>query len=329
MKQLPLGKRLLGAFAIPVGTLLIFVLLCAVRGVPFIASAGHVELLARSIATVSLTSFALSLNLNSGRFDFSLGSIALLSSVISASITLKFGLSAPMMLCISFAAGLLLGVVSGLLYILLRLPAIIMSLGVTLLYEALAFILTDGKGVSFGTYTRLTAFSSRVFNMVLVTAAAVLFMIFTFDHTAFGYNYRALRFGQKVTVNTGVHECSNAVLCYTISGAMMGVEGYIAACLSGTINMALNFSSIGVMFTAFLPMFIGGFIGRFINEHIGMVLGAATSAIISLGFVRLGLATEVQSLVSAFVLVLFLIYLNNEATILNFVSHRGKKEKTV
>lgn len=326
MKQLPLGKRILGAFAIPAGTLLIFVLLCAVQGVPFIASEGHLELLARSVATVSLTSFALSLNLNSGRFDFSLGSIALLSSVISSSLTLKFGWSAPAMLCISFMAGLALGAISGLLYILLRLPAIITSLGVTLLYEALAFILTDGKGVSFGTYTQLTSFSSNVINMLLVTAAATAFMIFAFDHTLFGYNYSALRFGQKVAVNTGVHERGNAVACYMIAGAMMGVEGYIAACLSGTINMALNFSSIGVMFTAFLPMFIGGFIGRFINEHIGMVLGAATSAFISLGFVRLGLSTEIQSLVSAFVLVLFLIYLNNETKILHFFRHRKQQE---
>ena len=326
MKQLPLGKRILGAFAIPVGTLLIFVALCAVRGVPFVASVGHLELLARSVATVSLTSFALSLNLNSGRFDFSLGSIALLSSVISASLTLKFGLSAPAMLAISFVTGLALGTISGVLYILLRLPAIITSLGVTLLYEAMAFILTDGKGVSFGTYTQLTAFSSNIVNMLIVTAVAAAFMIFAFDHTMFGYNYSALRFGQKVTVNTGVHERSNAVLCYMIAGAMMGVEGYIAACLSGTINMALNFSSIGVMFTAFLPMFIGGFIGRFINEHIGMVLGAATSAFISLGFVRLGLSTEIQSLVSAFVLVLFLIYLNNETKMLHFFTRRKKQE---
>ena len=313
MKQLPLGKRILGAFAIPVGTLLIFVALCAVRGVPFVASVGHLELLARSVATVSLTSFALSLNLNSGRFDFSLGSIALLSSVISASLTLKFGLSAPAMLAISFVTGLALGTISGVLYILLRLPAIITSLGVTLLYEAMAFILTDGKGVSFGTYTQLTAFSSNIVNMLIVTAVAAAFMIFAFDHTLFGYNYSALRFGQKVTVNTGVHERSNAVLCYMIAGAMMGVEGYIAACLSGTINMALNFSSIG-------------FIGRFINEHIGMVLGAATSAFISLGFVRLGLSTEIQSLVSAFVLVLFLIYLNNETKMLHFFTRRKKQE---
>lgn len=325
MKQRSIINRIIGAAVIPAGTLLIFVILCALQGTAFVASAGHLQLLARSVATVTLTSYALSLNLNSGRFDFSLGSIALLSSVISASLTLRLGLGPAAMLAISFVAGLALGAVSGLLYVVLRLPAIITSLGVTLLYEALAFILTDGKGVSFGTYPELTAFSSSIPNMVIVTVLAALFMTAAFDHSLFGYHYSALQHGQRVSVHTGIHERSNAVACYTIAGAMMGIEGYIAACLSGTITMSLNFGSISVMFTAFLPMFIGGFIGRFINRHVGMVLGAMTSAFISLGFVRLGLATEVQSLVSAFILVLFLIYLNNETTILG-AFRRGHKE---
>ncbi len=327
MKKMSWQKRSIGTLAIPGGTLLIFLLLCAIKGVPLIASAGHLQLLARSVATVTLTSFALSLNLNSGRFDFSLGSVALLSSVISASFAVKYSLSAGQMLLISLAAGLLLGLFSGILYVVLRLPAIITSLGVTLLYEAFAFIYTDGKGVSFGTYQNLTAFSSDIKALLLVTVISTIFMMLAFDYSVFGYHYRALRFGQKISCDTGLKEVGNAIGCYAISGVLMGMEGYITACLSGTIQMSLNFGSIGVMFTAFLPMFIGSFIGRFINEHVGIVLGALTSGILSLGFVRLGLSTETQSLVSAFVLVLFLIYLNNEYRILTFFTRKQAMKK--
>lgn len=42
------------------------------------------------IAIVMITTIALSINLNSGRFDFSLGSMALLSSAIGAKITYSF-----------------------------------------------------------------------------------------------------------------------------------------------------------------------------------------------------------------------------------------------
>lgn len=195
------------------------------------------------------------------------------------------------------------------------------------MYEALAYIYTDGKGVSFGTIKKLTAMSSNVVFMIAVIVIGIIVMTVLFDHSQFGYRYRALKNGQKVAVNTGIKEVPNAIVCYVIAGGLMGVQGYISGCVSGTIQMALNFGTIGVMFTAFLPMFIGGFIGRFINEHIGMVLGAATSAFISLGFVRLGLSTEVQSLVSALVLVIFLIYLNNEYKILSFFTKQKAEKK--
>lgn len=316
-------KKVFGIAAIPVGTLLIFYIICAVKGIAFFETSNHVLIFSRSVATVTLTTFALSINLDSGRFDFSLGSIALLSSVIGSSIAVENGLSAPVMLLITLITGIILGAFSGALYVLLKLPAIITSLGVTLMYEAGAFIVTGGFGVSFTTNTELTQFSGSIFNMIIVVVIALIFMIAVFDYTKFGFNYYALKDGQKVAVNTGVKEKMNAILCYAISGAMMSIVGYINASLTGTIQMSMNFSSITAMFTAFLPMFIGGFIGRFSETHIGMVLGAATSAIISLGFVRLGLTSEAQSMVSAIVLVVFLIYLNNEHSIIALFT--GKK----
>ena len=70
--------------------------------------------------------------------------------------------------------------------------------------------------------------------------------------------------------------------------------------------MALNFGSIGIMFTAFLPMFIGGWIGRYINKRIGIMLGAVSMALISLAYARFDTASSVQSIISALLLVLFL-----------------------
>ena len=108
-------------------------------------------------------------------------------------------------------------------------------------------------------------------------------------------------------METGIHEVGNALGCYAVSGALMGVVGFISMANTGSQQMALNFGSIGIMFTAFLPMFIGGWIGRYINKRIGF-----------------DTASSVQSIVSALLLVLFLIYLNNEFAILS--KFRKKQE---
>lgn len=304
-------KRIKGIMIIPAATFLIMIILCGIKGIRLFETEGNWILFFRAAAAVMLTTFALSINLNSGRFDFSIGAVSLLSSVISASICIQMGLSTGVMLVISLAAGALLGMISGVVYVLVKLPPIIVSLGMALFYEGVAFAVTKGYGVSFVANAELTRFPG-VLNYILVIVASLATIIFLFDYTKFGYDYKALLSGQRVSVNTGIKEVPNTIFCYVITGALMGVVGFLSATNTGTIQMALNFGSIGVMFTAFLPMFIGGFIGRFCNEKIGYLMGAVTTAFISLMYARLNVDSSIQQIVTALILVCFLIYLNNE-----------------
>lgn len=322
-KSKGLIKKGLGIIVIPFTAFLIVWGICCFNHISLFASAGNWIAFFRAIASVMLTTLALSINLNTGRFDFSIGAVALFSSVISAQICIVFQLPGLAMLLISILTGLLLGVLSGTVYVVTKLPPIIVSLGVTLFYEGAAFAVTDGYGVSFVANKELTGFPG-IRNYILVIIAALTVVIVIFDYTSFGYRYRALLSGQKVSVNTGILEVPNAIGCYAIAGALMGTVGFISATNTGTIQMSLNFGSIGVMFTAFLPMFIGGFIGRFCNERIGYLLGAVTTAFISLAYARLKVDSSVQQIVTALILVLFLIYLNNENKIASLCT-AGKK----
>lgn len=317
--------KIFGIGTIPVATLLVMLLLCASRNVALFESELSWRTFLQAVASVMLTTFALSINLNSGRFDFSIGSISLLSSVISARICIRMGLSTPWMLAISIGAGIVLGVLSGLVYVCIKLPPIIVSLGITLFYEGMAFTITKGKGVNFVTNLELTSFP-KVVNYLILIGVALVIVIFLFDYTKFGYDYKALLSGQKVAVNTGIREIGNAVACYAIAGGLMGVVGFISATKNGNIMMSLNFGSIGVMFTAFLPMFIGGFIGRFCNERIGYLLGAVTTALISLMYARLNVDASIQQIVTALILVGFLIYLNNEGKLKSLIRRRPAHE---
>ncbi len=328
MKQgrLKMGIRIVGTIAIPVLAFLITMGMCRINGLSLFESEGNWIAFFRATASVMLTTFALSINLNSGRFDFSIGAIALLASVIGARICVATGWNVYVMLILTILCGVALGAISGLIYVLTKLPPIIVSLGVTLLYEGAAFAITGGNGVSFVSNTRLTGFPGVV-NYLVVICIGLLFVIFIYDYTKFGYEYKALLSGQEVAVNTGIKEIPNTVGCYMIAGGLMGVVGFLSATNTGTIQMALNFGSIGVMFTAFLPMFIGGFIGRFCNEKIGYLLGAMTTAFISLMYARLKMDSSVQQIITAVVLVVFLIYLNNEKKIIELTLIRKRLQE--
>ena len=97
----------------------------------------------------------------------------------------------------------------------------------------------------------------------------------------------------------------------------MGTVGFLQAARNTYISTnVLNFGSISIMFTAFLPMFIGGFIGRFSNDKLGYLLAGLSMSLLNSLFAQLSLIgildTSTRSIVEAVLLVIFLIFLNNE-----------------
>lgn len=325
-----IGFRTAGTLAIPVAFTAVILIICAVNGCMILTNATLFADFVCYAAIVTLTTFALSINLGSGRFDFSLGSMATLSAALGAKMTyamLSGGTgSAIVMLLICLAVGAVLGAVSGALYVVLRLPPIITSLGVTLVYEGIIYITNNGAYIMTEVQnSSMTAFTSNWYFPAIVIAVALALMYFIFDRTKFGYDYKALREGQKVSVNTGIREIPNAIGCYVICGVLMGAVGFIQAARNTNINTGvLNFGSISIMFTAFLPMFIGGFIGRFSNDKLGYLLAGIVMSLLNSMFAQLTLIglvdSSTRSIVEAVLLVLFLIFLNNEQTCKDLVS---------
>lgn len=325
-------KKIAGTIGIPVLTFLILEAICLAHGNNIITNMKSFDNFVVYTAIVMLTTIALSINLNSGRFDFSLGSMAALSSIIGAKISYAVlgggSGSAVLMLLLTIVAGAVLGLLSGGVYVLLRIPPIITSLGVTLIYEGIMYTLTNGKYLM--KEVQNSSMSGFVGTWVYAAIIIVLILILTiaiFDYTQFGYDYRALKDGQKVAVNTGIHEISNAVICYTICGALMGIVGFLSAARNTTINGGqLNFGSISIMFTAFLPMFIGSYIGRYSNEKLGFLLAAICMSLLNSTFAVLSnvVTASMQSIINAVLLMVFLIYLNNEKLLVKILFGRRK-----
>lgn len=322
------SKRIFGTLIIPVLALAVMEIMCLSHGSHVIANSKSFDNFIIYTAIVMITTIALSINLNSGRFDFSLGSMAALSAVIGAK--LSFSVlhggkgSALLMLCITIVAGAVLGLVSGILYVSLRIPPIITSLGVTLIFEGILYTLTSGKYVM--EEVQNSSMSSFVGTWIYAACIILIVLVFTivlFNYTKFGFDYSALKNGQKVSVNTGIKEVGNAIACYVICGTLMGIVGFLNAARNTNINGGqLNFGSIAIMFTAFLPMFIGAYIGRFCDEKVGFLLAAIVMSLLNSTFAVYSneVTASMQSIINAVLLVAFLIYLNNENLLRRIIS---------
>ncbi len=334
-KTMGLGARALRALAIPVGVALILNGACLAAGRSLISNAAGFNNFVIYAAIVMITTMTLDINLNSGRFDFSIGSVAVLSSIIAAKVAYAVSGgagNAALMLAVGVAVGAVLGFASGVLYVALRIPPIITSMGVTLVYEGISYTLTSGKYLNAEVQNAsMTTFTS---SWVPAAAIALVFLaaLVLLDHTRFGYEYRALRAGQGVAVSTGIREVPNAIACYAICGALMGVVGFLQAARSATINgTSLSFGSISIMFTAFLPMFVGGYIGRYSNDKLGFFLAALCISMLNSFFATFSneLSASVQSIISAVLLVAFLIFLNSGELMASLRARRGASAKEV
>ena len=92
------------------------------------------------------------------------------------------------MLVITIAAGAVLGMVSGLIYVTLRIPPIITSLGVTLIYEGVMYTLTSGQYVMTEVQnSSMSGFVGPWLYAAIIIAVVLVLSILLFDYTCLLY----------------------------------------------------------------------------------------------------------------------------------------------
>lgn len=323
-------SRLLGIAALPVISVLVMLILCALCGASLFVGgvASNVSSFFKNICYFSLLCFAVSINLHTGRMAFDVGAIIVLSTVLGFISGIAAGDSIIAALLVAAAVGCLLNLLSGALYILLRLPMMIVSLGTTLIYEAIAYWIVRQYAyngnveilqIKRALTPSLCAFSANILSMIIISIAATILMTLLFHYTKFGYDYRALQGGQKIAVNTGIREIPNALVCYAVSGLLLGVAGIVNYSYASAVQPTLNFGTVSIMFECFCPLFFGGFINRFINKSSAIFIGVISYSLIQIGLGQIQIAKNwnnyVIPLINAAILVIFMIYQTNEGII--------------
>ena len=339
-------KRVIGITVIPIVCLVISLIMCASFGTTLFKDTNSLSTYIYGTVYLTLIAFAVSVNLHTGRFDFSVGSMITLTSTIVIVLACNGWDNMGVLLLIALVSGAAAGFISGGLYLILRLPPMICSLGVTLLYEALAYVIAGGSEQNNvimknqATSNIMKAFvgaggKNPIF-LILILATAVIFMIVIFYYTKFGYDYRALQSGQKIAVNTGANEYLNTIICYVISGTMAGAAGMLFGCqIQYTrVSAYLNFGTVDKMFVAFCPLFFSGLVMKYCNKQVAILISVLGYEFLQLAFgnmsaVNTTFTSTIYGIINSIILVLFLIYLNNENKVIEIVTLKKflKKEE--
>lgn len=280
-----------------------------------------------------LIAMAMACNMINDRWDFSMGIICVCSSFISAPIAkaLSAGIlegnkksTAPswVLLLVCILVCMCLCLINALLYLILKVPALVISIGVMLVYETLVRIVNGGSGA------RMSGINYTLFGRSpwIYIIAIIVFLIFAFIYTftKFGYNVRSLGNNQIIANNIGVNEKKNVILSYLLCGFILGVAAVVNVGLKGNIEASSTFNNnMGMMFQAFPAVFIGLYLSRYTNFMVGIFIGAFCIKMMTSGVLALGLPSAVQDIGVGAFLFFFIALTTNQGRFLDWSARKA------
>jgi len=229
--------------------LLVMTLVFGVINPSFFSGKNTTNLL-RQVVPIMIIGIGQSFVMITGGIDLSIGSVAGMSSMISATLMTKGGMDPWVASGITLAACCLVGLVNGMLVSLTKLPAFIATLGTMIIARGIAQLAngnmnTDGIPESADGFKSIFYYGDTLglFNPIWI--GIILFLIFAFilgktctgRHTyAIGSNYEAAKL-------SGVNVVVAETKVYVFSAFLAGIVGLMLTAQSGmgTMNAGMSY----------------------------------------------------------------------------------------
>lgn len=129
----------------PVGVYLVFFILCRALHAGAFGSPSSIRMVLIQAVPATLIAWAMSANLTSKRWDFSVGNMMIVTCLAGVPLAQKLNLGAWGLLVFVTLFGVLFGLANGVLYVTVRIPTLLLSVGMMKVYECLGYLIRDGK----------------------------------------------------------------------------------------------------------------------------------------------------------------------------------------
>jgi len=302
-----IAMRILKSMVMPIIIFFIFFTATRLQGITTFGSIASFGSLMKQCIVLYIIALALSINMQSNRWDFSMGASLMLTCIISGNICIQHGLSVGVFLVFCVILSMLLSVVVGIVYVLIKIPPLIVSLGILMIYESLTGVLFNSGGIVLYSFTNLTVFGRAPYIYILLVVALVVYEFVT-QYTRFGHDMKSLAGGQAIAVHIGVKEKKNIILAFLLSGFFIGLAAVIYVSINGQVKPALSLSSTSILFAAITPTIMGMYFAKFSNMPVGIFIGTFSLQLFTNGLIALGMNQSIQSIVAGVFLVVFVIF---------------------
>ena len=303
-------KNLISKYALMLAVpILLFVVLSIIfHGV---LGTNNIPSLMQQAVAPAILGWGVLFNIKVGNWDFSVGSVVLLSAIIGGNIAvrLNWGFAGLLIFCLLVAV--LAGVVVGLVYYFLKIPTIITSIGMLLIYESISSYAFEGQGIYLTGWNLL---GNTEIVIIAIVAAATAYLIFY--RSSIGYNVRAVGNNMNIAAQNGLNVYRVKAVAIAIAGLFAGLYAFISLGTSGVQKTVSSMGTMGTCFDAMMCVFVGMSITRRGNLVAGIFCGSLVMQLVKLALMAIGIPSEYNSIFIAIFVLIFMTmdaYTNNRA----------------
>ena len=286
-------KEFLTHYGRQFGTLIGLGLLCAVLWAltPYFLTPSNLLNVLQQVSINAVVAVGMTFVIISAGIDLSVGSMVAFSGVVLAS-ALQAGLPVPLAIAAGLGAGVLCGLVNGLLITYGRLPPFISTLGMMSVARGAALVYTNGRPISgFDQGFRTLATGEVLFIPVPVVFMAGIYVAghFLLTRTKLGRYTYAIGGTEEATRLSGVNVRFHKTVVYALSGLTSGIAAIV---LTARLNSAQPIAGLMYELDAIGGTSLMGGEGTLV----GTLIGALIMGVLRNGLNLLGVSSFLQQI---------------------------------
>ena len=236
-----------------------------------------------------------------GMFDFSIGANIMLSAIVGCVFATRFGMGYAGLIIGSILTGALVGFLNGFFYVRLRIPSMIVTTGLALIYESVANYIAGGVEQTLP--SNLRAFGQMPGNLILAVLAFVVAYLLL-NYTKIGTYTYAIGSNEFVAKNMGINVNFYKVLAFMISGAFLGTMAILTISYGSSMVAVTGMASMSRNFVPTMGCFFGVAFKKYGMPLPAIIIGEFVINIIFFGFIALGAPTAIQDVITGLALLI-------------------------
>lgn len=239
-----------------------------------------------------------------GIFDFTIGSRVVIAEIVGGMLSVQFGLPGLIIGCVG--AGIVVGAVTGFVNWVARIPSLVVSFGLAMVFEIVGQWMS-GKSSMVTLTPAMSVLWSFPYNiMITLVCFAVFYLIFY--RTKFSYHTNAVGNDEIIAKNMGVNVPRIKFLTFLVSGAFLGIVSVMQISYTGSAGSQINLTSIMALFRPMMGVIVGLALQSVCNIAVGIFMGELSINVIFVGLIALGLPDTLQNVMLGIFLLIVMIF---------------------